>query len=33
MHTKIGPFKYIKVFKELFALMSFDSIVTFAIKH
>ena len=28
MHSKIVPFKYIKVFKELFALMSFGSIVT-----
>ena len=33
MHAKIVPFKYIKVLKELFALMSFGSIVTFAIKH
>ena len=33
MHAKIVPFKYIKVCKELFALMSFCSIVTFAIKH
>ena len=33
VHAKIVPFKYIKVCKELFALMSFGSIVTFAIKH
>ena len=33
MHAKIVPFKYIKVCKELFALMSFGSIVTFAIKY
>ena len=33
MHAKIVPFKYIKVCKELFALISFGSIVTFALKH
>ena len=33
MHAKIVPFKYIKVCKELFAVMSFGSIVTFAIKY
>ena len=33
MHAKIVPFKYIKVCKEMFALISFGSIVTFAIKH
>ena len=34
MHAKIGPFQYIKVCKQLFALMFLPrAIVAFAIKY